>query len=409
MNNQTHQSIFGIFLLGGLLIAWFGMARLLESPEAPLERAAAQVLEACRDANYTPGCYDQEIPKLMDRGFSMEEAFRITALVQKEDPEYWYCHVLGHNLSAREAAKDLSKWNEVIARCPVGQCSNGCLHGTFQERFRDQVLSDDELEELLPKLSIICENGPARTFTGLEQSSCYHALGHLAMYITHADTIRATSLCDRIAFRDEEHDFRRVCYDGAFMQIYQPLEPEDFALIEGIAPQTQLDSEKFCNTFSGIKHESCHRESWPLYLENIKNPEGLMNFCDYLGESTERGVRACYNSMLFVLTAHFQLDGSRIFPICEGLSETWKGQCYANAASRILEIDYQLVPKAVSFCEEAERKGVGNRCWAELLFYSTFNFHEGSLEFNTLCEALPEPWSTRCYNGEGTQVKFRDL
>ena len=116
------------------------------SREGELTQYANVVLGECATESYRPACYDKKIPLLMDQeSITMEEAFRVTALIQKQDSEYWYCHVLGHNLASKEAAKDPAMWAKVIPRCPAGQCSNGCLHGAFQERYRDEVLSDEKI------------------------------------------------------------------------------------------------------------------------------------------------------------------------------------------------------------------------------------------------------------------------
>jgi len=103
-----------------------------------LQKYADDVLAKCQSETYSPGCYDREIPKLMDY-ISMEDAFKVTSIVQGEDKTYTYCHVLGHKLAAREIDKDPSKWKEVVTRCPSGICSNGCIHGGFQEKFRSET------------------------------------------------------------------------------------------------------------------------------------------------------------------------------------------------------------------------------------------------------------------------------
>lgn len=387
----------------------YGAAGLITSvaQDAGLEEYAQEIMEVCGESTYPPACYDKEIPKLLQRGVSMEEAFAVTALVQKEDPRYYYCHVLGHNLSAQEAAQDLSRWTDVVARCPVGQCSNGCLHGAFQERFRDEEVSLEELEILKPKLTSICEDSEGRTFTELERSSCYHALGHLAMYIHDADVEASVALCESVISHREPHDFVRNCYDGLFMQIFQPLEPEDIALIGDRAPKTQQEARNFCAQFSTVPQESCNRESWPLFLEDIKTAEGMNRFCSIY--TTERGIRGCYNTVFYVLTAHFEFNQDKLEAVCTKLSHKRKAQCYANVASRFLEIDDTFLDKSVEFCERADGVGVGKRCWDELLFYSSFSAVPGTKRFNDFCDSLPDLYEKRCKAGEGSDISFFDL
>ncbi len=369
------------------------IASLIPSKENTLQKYADQVMAACKKDTYPPRCYDTEIPKLMDQGVSLEDSFKVTVLIQKATNGYFFCHVLGHNLAAKETAKDPSKWTDVIGRCPTGMCSNGCLHGAAQERFRAEALTPEQIDEVLPQLAGICQQGHERNFTGLEQASCYHALGHLSMYITNADIRASTRICNTIA-RPNNQDYTQTCYEGAYMQIYQPLEPEDFALVKDIAPQTQAASEAFCSTFSGEYREACHRESWPLYRESLQTPDGLQKFCNatYSPESKRR----CYNAMFYTLVAQMNFEVERITPLCEGLPTGRKAQCFANAASRCIETDYRLAPKALELCSTAEKNGVGDRCYNELLFYSSFNYHVGSKEFVQFCNQLPGDWKNKC-------------
>ncbi len=54
-----------------------------------LQKYAQDVLAKCSKEKYRPGCYDKEIPKLMDY-ISMEDAFRVTRIVQDEDKNYFF-------------------------------------------------------------------------------------------------------------------------------------------------------------------------------------------------------------------------------------------------------------------------------------------------------------------------------
>ncbi|MBL4644796.1 MAG: hypothetical protein JKX80_02935 [Candidatus Pacebacteria bacterium] len=372
--------------------------------EARFAEQAAKVIEVCKDESYKPACYDTEIPKVMDRGFSFEDAFKVTALIQNQDSSYWYCHVLGHNLSAKEAAKDVSKWTEVVARAPNGMCSNGSLHGAFQERFRGEYVSEEQLEELIPEIKSICEvKAGNRDFTGLEQASCYHALGHLSMYITNADAPESIQLCDRVSIEGEK-DFSSLCYDGAFMQIFQPLEPEDIALVQDIEPKTQEESVAFCSQFEGKKRASCLTESWPLFIDDIDDdPRLVENFCssDFEGFNKTR----CLSAIFYVSAARTNFDTENITQMCSVLSGDIKAQCFANSASRFLETDYRLAQKAVNICDSAGKEGVGETCFQELLFYSGYNYHVGSEPFLRLCNALPSPWKESCLNTGKSPVR----
>lgn len=416
MTTSTKQYIFSLLALVCVIGLIFGLQYVVRldfmsasflplGKEGKIKAYAADIIAICAKETHAPTCYDKEIPKLMDTGVPMEDAFEVTKYIQDETKGYYFCHVLGHNVAAKETAKDPAKWTGVIARCPTGMCSNGCLHGAAQERFRSESLTPEQIEEVLPQISSICEQGHERNFTGLEQASCYHAMGHLMMYITNADIDASLKLCNRIAIKGKEN-FSRVCYDGAYMQIFQPLEPEDFTIVKDIAPTTRAGAEAFCKNYKGEQYASCHGETWPLYRESLSTGPGIAAFCEVAGDAM--AVSRCYMGMEYVMTAQLNFDVARITPLCESMPKNRMGQCFGSAASRSIETDYRLAPKAVELCEVAQKHGVGERCYKEILFYSSFNYHKGSKEFGELCNALPEPWKQQCNTGEGTQTMPTD-
>ncbi len=362
-----------------------------------LTKYANQIVLKCSTSNYHPTCYDKEIPKLMDY-ISMEDAFKVTRIVQDKDQTYQYCHVLAHELSVREVDKDPSKWEDIISRCPSGTCSNGCLHGGFQERFRAESLTDSQIEAIKPDLKNLCEDKPSWHPTGLEQASCYHAIGHLTMYMTSADINKSIKLCKEIALKDNGRDYTQLCFDGVFMQIFQPLEPEDFALVKGKQPKKE-DLAYFCRQFEGKKRGSCFSESWPLFREELQRPEGLVAFCSQ--EDVSEQTR-CYSSIFYVLTAQFGFNEKKISDYCAGLPSERRGLCFANAASRMIETDYRNISKAVNLCDQSPLPEEKTQCFQELLLYSTYNFHKGSKEFYQMCNSLPGDWKQMCINHSRT-------
>lgn len=406
---QLQRKLVGLALLC-LASVWLAQVFLTVRPalfgQSSLHDLALQVLVECGHESYPPSCYDEAIPELMDR-ISMEETFEVTKIIQNYDPRYLYCHVLGHNVSAVEVAKDPSKWKDVLARCPSGVCSNGCLHGGLQEKFRADVLTEAQIVEVTKEMQDICEARPGFSPTGLEQASCYHAVGHLTMYVTNADITRALEICDQVALKPDGRDFLRVCQEGVFMQIFQPLEPEDIALVEGITPQKDQLKE-FCWQFPEPERHACWREGWPLYDQEIRQPSGLLDFCQY--SSDPRLQAYCFNSMFYIITPQFQFSLPKLDSFCAEFPEMIAAQCYGNAASRMMETDWKMIPEALALCQLAGQQGLADRCYQELVFYSQFNFRPDSTQFQKLCNGLPEPWQTKCFSREKVRLypQFND-
>jgi len=358
-----------------------------------IEEYAKQVIEKCKNENYKPSCYDKIIPQLMEKpvNMSMEDAFRLTSLVQETDTSYKYCHVLGHALAAQEVKKDPSKWKEVVARIPSGICSNGGIHGGFQERFRtDHFVSEKEINALIPDLKIICEKKESWNPTGLEQASCYHALGHLTMYITNADIDKSISICNVIAKKNGGIDYTQLCYDGVFMQIFQPLEPEDLALIKGKAP-TKENLLLFCNKFTGAQRGSCITESWPLFHDLFSSSKNIVQFCSM--ENSDQ-IDRCYHAITYVMVPMLNLDSSKITPMCNSFPEKRIAVCFADVAARLIEIDYRNIHQAINVCKEAGN--FGDLCFQNLIYNAKFNFHSGSIQNIDLCNTMPDSWKNKC-------------
>jgi hypothetical protein len=238
INLKQLFAVFLVILIGVMALLsgrYWNLKKLNTNKDSQnLDLLAEQVLLKCREAKDKPSCYDREIPLLMDT-ISMEEAFSVTARIQSQDRSYSYCHVLGHKLSAKETRKHPDAWKDVITRCPFGMCSNGCTHGAFQERFRvEDTLTDPEIENLKGELSTVCEARGDWKPTGMEQATCYHALGHLTMYLTGADMKKAVSLCKDISRKSDGRNFENVCFDGVFMQMFQPLELYSVAYVQSV-------------------------------------------------------------------------------------------------------------------------------------------------------------------------------
>ena len=393
-------ALLSFIVIGGGLFA-FGPSAFLaffQGSEASLQEYADTIFEKCSLKNHSPGCYDREIPKLMDT-LSMEEAFLVTRLVQKKDSGYLECHVLGHYLAEREVAKDPSRWKDVVASCPVSMCNNGCPHGALMARFGNQTefLSDEQIEEIKPDLEDVCEPRGTWNPSEVERSMCYHAIGHLNMYATNANINKSVEICEDIGVKQDGRSYVQTCTEGVLMSIYQPLGSEDFALVKDITP-TKEEVDAFCKKYTGMAFVACHKESWPLFQAEIVHPEGLVKFCSYAKDPFSE--TNCYASLMNILTLLFVIneDGlDRLEQFCVGLPEEKVGLCFAHAARRLMQIDPVYYPdKAAKVCDVAKIAGVGPECYNMLADYASLSFHPGSKEFIQYCKSFPSPWDIKC-------------
>jgi hypothetical protein len=401
MNHKKRIKLLLLGLLGTIIIGQF--IYLVLMPENVITASGYQnseivsfaedVMKTCMQDKHHPSCYDREIPKLMKK-ISMENAFNVTKLIQKKDTSYLYCHVLGHKLSAVEVRKDPENWKNVMTRCPVGVCANGCHHGVLQEHFRSEYLTDAQITAAMPDLKEICEEKPNWRLTGFEQANCYHGLGHLTMFLTNGDMKKAVQVCDQTAKKDDGRDLSSVCYDGLFMQLFQPVEPEDIALAEGKIP-TKEQLTTYCSGFiDQTKQESCWIQGWILYKDEIEKPEGLVTFCE-TGEPLARESK-CYDALFHVIAQTNQMDSQKLQSFCAAMPQQKRGSCFANVASAMIDAEFDLIDDAISICAYAYTTLANDECYTWLADYASYNYQTDSQQFETLCNGLPSQWKKKC-------------
>ena len=380
----------------GLFLVYFGAFSVNNS----LNVYAEEIVKKCSSSGFPPACYDEEVPELMDI-LSLEDVFEVTKLIQAKDRRYLYCHVLGHSLSEREMRKDPSKWKEVLSKAPPTFCNNGFLHGAMIARFNTDVFTDEMVEEIKPDLANVCEDREDRKFVGVEKSMCYHAIGHLNMYASNADPIKSVELCQEVAVKEDGRNYLQTCTEGVFMQIYQPLVPEDFALIADFAPTNQDDAREFCSHFEGELYDACNREAWPLWREDIMRPGGVERFCLYTDD--DLGQRKCTAAIMNMVAATIisdQNDFDGLAEYCDSLEqEKFRRRCFANSATRLIQIDPRYTKDAIKVCSLAEERGLEFECYRDLSYYGSFSFHQESKEIEEYCFNLPKEWRNSCLAG----------
>ena len=228
--------------IAALCFVWFAR------PGSPsvLERRADAAVSTCATQSDPAACYEREVPALLP-GLTVPQLFDVVRLIRQKDTAYQFCHVLAHKIGERVVAEDPDKWVDAIPYNPTdGLCSNGFIHGVIGGRFRAEVLDDATLRKFIPDFKRACEAHGDWRPSDLDRAMCYHAMGHLYDYITNADLHKALALCEETT----TEQFHRVCREGVFMQIYQPLEPDDYALIEQMPVKpTPGTVRQFCARF----------------------------------------------------------------------------------------------------------------------------------------------------------------
>jgi hypothetical protein len=358
---------------------------------------AEQMIEICSSSEYKPTCYEKEVPKLVS-DLPTEKIFDVVREIRTQDPEYLYCHVLAHELGRYEVSLDPDRWLDVIAKGPTdGLCSNGFAHGAIVTRFNDEDLSKEEFDAALTDLSVACEPREGFDPTDLTKAICYHGIGHVLIHMTLAKVSESLQACEVIGKKDDGRDYRQLCTEGVYMQLFQPLEPEDYALVDMLDVKPSRENLKeFCssNAENDPQYGACWREAWPFFGNDVYTSEGITSYCSSLTASQDRDL--CYVSAFTINGRHNLESPEKMAATCNGLAEVHKGNCFARGANAFPEEDQNLVQKGIEMCGLANTKAAQDECYGFLANVASFNFHRGSEAYEELCSSLPKEFEEDC-------------
>ncbi len=374
-----------IFVLGAALTTWWFF-----SP--PSSAQAAAIVAECADQERSK-CYERVVPALFP-SMSLPHIFDIIREIRRLDSSYQFCHVLAHKLGEQVVAEDPEKWIDVISLNPSGSlCSNGFIHGVIVGRFRNDVLDDVTLEKTISDFARACEPRTDWQPSGLDQAICYHGMGHLFMFITNANISKSLNVCAQIA-SSPTGNFMRVCREGVFMQIYQPLEPDDFALVELLPEKPTIDNyRRLCAAYDNNEDEgACLREAWPFFREEILQGD-VDVFCSEQPNATETD--RCYESATTIIGRQSLGNADRAADACLKVPTQFRSMCFITVAQALLEEDRTQGAAAVAFCNRAPEP-TSNECVMTLASRAQWIFPEKSPEREQFCKALPSEYRAYC-------------
>lgn len=383
-------------VFSGIFALFFSLQPALQGTQS-IEAYAQEMVERCADAPYRPTCYETEVPKLVS-DLPTEEIFNVVRQIRRDDPEYLYCHVLAHELGRYEVSLDPDNWLDVVAKGPTdGLCSNGFAHGAIVTRFNDEDLSPQEYQAALEDLAIACEEREGWNPTDLTKAICYHGIGHVLIHMTLADVTESLVGCEFIGLKKDGHDYRQLCTEGVYMQLFQPLEPEDYALVDMLPFVPTKDTlTQFCthNSQNDAQYGACWREAWPLFGTDIYTSDGALAYCSVLSEAQDQDM--CFISVFTINGRHNLGEPEKMAAVCNGMPEQYKGSCFARGANAFPEEDPELVEEGVAMCGEANTPQAQDECYEFMARVASFNFHPDSQAFEALCTSLPSKFESIC-------------
>lgn len=359
-------------------------------------RAAAHVIVThCAERNDKPLCYEENVPLLLYVS-PIEGVFSVVRALQREDTSYRFCHVLGHELGAALVKQNPDQWVDLMHKNPPdGLCSNGFLHGIIVGRFNYAVLSEEQIDAIVPDFAEACERAPGWEPSDLDRAMCYHALGHVLTHLTSADLSLAADYCGAIAQRRGREAYVPTCVSGVFMQIFQPLEPEDYALIERLPVKpTKETLLTFCAAYNTEqKRGQCFSEGWPLFRDELQTAAGTQAFCQSSKDSKIQEI--CYRTV-FSIGARFGISNpSARVSLCEQMPKGRVPECIGILANAFIEEDRTKGADASAACALASPE-YQDGCYTYLLSMMRFNLVEGSPSRQALCAALPPEYAKKC-------------
>jgi hypothetical protein len=383
--------LIGLLAVVCVLAAWW-----FTRPSPVFGQEAERIVAECGDRADEMLCYEKEIPALFP-AFPLADVFEVIRAVRRLDSSYQFCHVVAHKVGELAVAQDPMKWLDLIPLNPSdGLCSNGFIHGLIVGRFRSDSLDAEKLEKTIPDFARACEPRHDWSPSGLDQAICYHGMGHLFMFITQADMRKSLEVCARVS-DSPTGNFMRVCREGVFMQIYQPLEPDDFALIDLLPEKPSRENyRRMCAFYSDGNAEdegACLREAWPLFREEIMSGSGAVQFC--AGQPNEDETTKCYETATTIIGRQSLGNVEGAASACEVMAADQRAMCFATVAQAFLEEDRAEAAKALVFCDRAPQE-IAGECIATLVSRARWIFSEESEDLKRFCAAVPSEYRARC-------------
>ncbi len=384
-------------IAGVVGVAALSAGFLLWAAPTSVESAAEEALSTCKEVQDKEACYEKAIAPLYPK-LTVTEIFEVIRLVRAQDRGYQFCHLLAHQLGEEAVAENPDRWTDVVPLNPTdGMCSNGFIHGAVIGRFRDDTLEGEKLARAMEDFSMACEARGDWHPTELDRAICYHGMGHLYTFITDAKLQEATEICEKTTVHGER-DYRRVCREGVFMQIYQPVEPDDFDLIELLPEKpTKENYRRLCSIYQRPEERgACMREAWPLFRAEIfdKNDAGF--FCK--GQPNKEEEDACYDALTSIIGRLSLNNPEKLEKTCLGLPQTRQEMCFSRAALAALEEDRGAVQEALGICGAAPQD-IEAACTRFIAQRAQFIFGNSEARVN-FCKALPQGMQPDCLNAQ---------
>ncbi|NBV77732.1 hypothetical protein EBR66_06230 [bacterium] len=353
MNKTALRSVLILVGVGMVFAsaAWlFRYSKINENDS--VVRDARTIVATCRSVTDYSKCYEREIPNLSGPR-SVAYIFKVIAQIRVLDPRYQFCHLAAHKVGALRVLDDPEKWIDALHENPHdGLCSNGFIHGVIIGKFRDRVITDEQFRDELPQFERACEPTDSWQPSGLDKAMCYHAIGHLFTFVTNADMHRSLAMCRAVAAGPRDA-YLRVCQEGVFMQVYQPVEPDDFELLTHLPYVPTKDTfRKFCADFPKVdEYGACRREAAALLRPYLKRGIGSQLFCDGMPPDQSE---ACYQSVVTLIGRTNLGKADAIVEGCKNMPASWRSECFGRSALAVIEEMRTDSEPAFAVCMRAE-------------------------------------------------------
>lgn len=394
-------------ILGFVALFIFAMFFLVQANPA-LSKGVARLTAKffvmyCTRQTDNAACYERTVPRLLYVS-PISDVFSVVREIQTQDPSYRFCHVLGHQLGVLEVQRDPDHWMDLMHNNPPdGLCSNGYIHGVIVQKFSETVFTPTQIDAIVPDLSKACEPSAGWNPTDLDKAMCYHGMGHVLTHMTDANMPLAVSYCKVISIHGYE-DYSRPCISGVFMQIFQPLEPEDYALIARLPVKPTKDTlATFCGAYDTEEERSaCLGEGWPLYREELQTAEGIKKFCTTSPVASTQ--KNCFTTVFSIGARGSLSDPTKQEKLCTSMPQQYQSECVGILAEAFVEEDRTQVVSATAVCSRAPDR-LKDSCYEYLLARAEFTFGDGAATQEALCKALPPSWAGRCEAGERPPIQ----
>lgn len=331
-------------------------------------------------------CYQKAFANLADK-FDMRHTLSTLSDLKNIDSSTNDCHLIAHAIASAEVLKNPQAWLDVLKNIDAYSCNGGYIHGAIEAK----SISDRNFKLDRESIDQICKSVQQAkgVLGGLEQTSCVHIMGHLALVDRAGNIPQAVQICAELSSISDQGQ----CYSGIFMES----ELRDNLVAHGLSSyipfnaQTTKQQEDLCRNFTGMVGETCWGEISLMYAVALNDPAQIYASCS-ISPFSRDGV--CYDMSMGALGIAANTTPDQLGQLCHSIPNPKQfNNCISYVINHMLLTSLQYTNRTIAVCNNLPENQSKN-CFISL--GKKLQKLASGTDLQKLCNDLPTEYIDQC-------------